>query len=343
MKKYDNVLKPRRDALIVDSTEKLLERNLINFDNTRQFSEEEDAVIVEVIGEYELPKVGSAPFTSAFLNDKNPPRLPLQAIVMPKSLELIYPETNASNISSLPLAYVLPGTSYSAIEGQTVRIRFIDGLRNEAIIVGTYEETTPNATPQSQQSARAAMNGSGATVGTVGGPPISSNRARPASNSTTIANQTALNAVQFFVSKGWTPEQACGIVGNLQAESGAGLAIGLTGDRNLDQTAFGIAQWRDVRGGLRQSNFSRYLPGKTLQGPPVATREEQLGYVQWELDNTENKAANLIKNAKTPSEAAAIVDKHYERSSGKHVESRKQYAETLYKAYVDANPPQSEN
>lgn len=334
MKKYDNVLKPRRDALIVDSTEKLLERNLINFDNTRQFSEEEDAVIVEVIGEGLPAKVGSAPFTSTFLNDKNPPNLPLQAIVMPKSLELIYPETNTNNISSLPLAYVLPGSSYSAIEGQTVRIRFIDGLRNEAVIVGTYDINTPNSTAESEQSARAAMNGSGASVGTVGSPPANSSRARPLAGSTNIVNPIALSAVNFFVSKGFTAAQACGIVGNLQAESGPVLNPDIEGDKNLRQTAYGIAQWR-----FRQETF-RNVYGKLIKG---TTREEQLEFVYWEMTNTYAKAAKAIKATITPSQAAEVVDKQYEQSAGLHTRQRQQYAETLYKAYTESNPPQSEN
>lgn len=143
MKQYDNILKPRRDSLIVDSPEKLLQRNLITFDNTRQFGEEDDATVAYVIGSNEPAQVGSTPYVTAISNDENVPVLPIQLKVIPKSLELIYPVLDDANKNSLPLAYMLPGTSQVSItEGQKIRIRFIDGLRNEAIIIGAEPNNT---------------------------------------------------------------------------------------------------------------------------------------------------------------------------------------------------------
>jgi hypothetical protein len=51
-------------------------------------------------------------------------------------------------------------------------------------------------------------------------------------------------AMDFFISKGYTPEQAAGIVGNLQAESGANLRTDAVGDQGR---AYGIAQWHKPR------------------------------------------------------------------------------------------------
>ena len=44
------------------------------------------------------------------------------------------------------------------------------------------------------------------------------------------ATGSAKDAVKFFISKGWTKEQAAGIVGNLQAESGKDLKTNAVGD-----------------------------------------------------------------------------------------------------------------
>jgi peptidoglycan hydrolase-like protein with peptidoglycan-binding domain len=121
----------------------------------------------------------------------------------------------------------------------------------------------------------------------------------------------AKKAVEYFIAKGWTPEQSAGIVGNLQAESGANLKIDAVGDGGL---AYGIAQWHPDR----QANFVKAY-GKNIRG---STLEDQLAFIQWELDNTESKAASWLKRAKTTDEAAWVFDKYYERSAGLHTSQR---------------------
>lgn len=118
---------------------------------------------------------------------------------------------------------------------------------------------------------------------------------------------SAKQAVQYFISKGWTPAQAAGIVGNLQAESGADLKTNAVGDGGQ---AYGIAQWHPDR----QAKFKRAF-GKDIR---QAGFKEQLAFVQWELENSEANAAAQLKKAKTPQQAAAAFDQYYERSSGAH-------------------------
>lgn len=125
------------------------------------------------------------------------------------------------------------------------------------------------------------------------------------------ATGSAKEAVEFFVGKGWTAEQSAGIVGNLQAESGANLKTDAVGDGGL---AYGIAQWHPDR----QRKFERAF-GKNIRG---SSFKEQLAFVQWELDNTETKAAGYLKRAKTAEEAAWAFDEYYERSSGAHRQRR---------------------
>ena len=137
-------------------------------------------------------------------------------------------------------------------------------------------------------------------------------------NSGAGSSQNAASAVNFFKSKGWSDTHAAGIVGNLQAESGKDLNPSSVGD---DGSAYGIAQWRNDR----QTNFSKFF-GKRIQD---SSFEEQLKFVQWELENTHADAAEKIKQAKTASEAAALVDKYYEISSGIHTQKRMDNAEAL--------------
>jgi hypothetical protein len=125
----------------------------------------------------------------------------------------------------------------------------------------------------------------------------------------------ASEAMQFFQSKGWTREQAAGIVGNLQVESGNFAADVLSGQRKGDGgRAVGVAQWHPPR----QAMFQRVM-GKPLIG---SSFKEQLEFVNWELNNSEKKAGDLLRGANSAAAAASIVDQYYERSSGQHRNQR---------------------
>ena len=121
------------------------------------------------------------------------------------------------------------------------------------------------------------------------------------------ATGRAEQAIRFFMSKGWSREQAAGIVGNLQAESGMNLNEQAIGDGGK---AFGIAQWHPDR----QANFRKVF-GKDIRN---STFDEQLAFIQWEFENTEARAAQKLKEATSATSAAVIVDQFYERSSGAH-------------------------
>ena len=116
-------------------------------------------------------------------------------------------------------------------------------------------------------------------------------------------------AQAFFEGKGWTKEQAAGIVGNLVVESR--LKTDAVGDGGK---AYGIAQWHADR----QDKF-RQVYGKDIRQSSFA---EQLEFVNWELNNTEKAAGDSLRGATTADEAAAIVDKEYERSAGLHLSER---------------------
>lgn len=110
-------------------------------------------------------------------------------------------------------------------------------------------------------------------------------------------------AMGFFQSRGYTKEQAAGIVGNLIGESNLNPEI--RGDGGMSH---GIAQWnRDRLANLRRFAASR---GKSWQDFGV-----QLEFIDWELQNVEKSAYNNLKNARTIDEAtAAFIG--YERPRG---------------------------
>lgn len=138
-------------------------------------------------------------------------------------------------------------------------------------------------------------------------------------------------AMDFFTSKGWTKEQAAGIVGNLMIESN--LKTNAVGDSGK---AYGIAQWHPDR----QANFARWK-GKDIR---ESTFEEQLEFVNYELtQGTEQRAGTMIKSARDAAQAAQLVDKYYERSKGLHTSQRMNAAVALFnksgQAVAEASQP----
>lgn len=126
-------------------------------------------------------------------------------------------------------------------------------------------------------------------------------------------------AMDFFISKGYTPEQAAGIVGNLQAESGANLRTDAVGDQGR---AYGIAQWHKDR----RDTFKRVY-GKDIK---QAGFREQLEFVQWELTHSEMSAGDQLRKTKSVEDAAIVFDEKYERSAGLAKQKRIQNALALY-------------
>jgi len=136
---------------------------------------------------------------------------------------------------------------------------------------------------------------------------------------TTTSTGNPKIAMEFFLDHGWTPEQAAGLVANLQAESYDHI------DPAAEHAgAYGIAQWR----GSRKRDFEEEM-GRPLKGSSLM---DQLKFVQHELNNKESKAGQLLKQATTAAEAAEIVDKFYERSGGAARQQRIAAAKSLLTA-----------
>lgn len=104
----------------------------------------------------------------------------------------------------------------------------------------------------------------------------------------------------FFRSHGWSATSARGIAAGVHAESGGNPAA-----RNPTSGAYGLGQWL----GSRKTDFQRVI-GRPLEG---SSRDEQLRFMQWELNNTERRAGAGIYGAATDKEALDVYVRRFMR------------------------------
>jgi hypothetical protein len=110
---------------------------------------------------------------------------------------------------------------------------------------------------------------------------------------------------KYLIEKhGFTPEQAAGILGNLQVESGFD-----TGAYNPNEGAIGLAQWL----GGRRENLEAFAAGRP---GGVTSWKNQIDFMVHELNGSEKGALNRLKATGSAGDAAAVFDQYYERSSG---------------------------
>lgn len=138
-----------------------------------------------------------------------------------------------------------------------------------------------------------------ARVEALGGPvqPLSKN-----------VDDRAQHAISYFVGRGFTKEQASGIVGNLIAESGLKTDARNPGDGNDGSDSIGIGQWNAER-------------ARALKDFAARNRADwrdfnvQLAFVEHELNTSEKGAGAALRNARTVEEATAAMI-GYERPQG---------------------------
>lgn len=113
----------------------------------------------------------------------------------------------------------------------------------------------------------------------------------------------AKQAFQFFTGRGYTPEQASGIVGNLIHESGLNPAV--SGDIG---TSGGLAQFHAER-------LTALRAYAVSVGKPATDFQTQLEFIDRELHGSEAATLAKLQGARTPEEAAAAFV-NYERPAG---------------------------
>lgn len=217
----------------------------------------------------------------------------------------------------LPWAHVVRDSKFSSIpdNGDLVMGFFLDGRdAQHPVVIGTINSakfSAPSSVPGYNPESYFPDGTPGATGDGAGG------------------TDRAKYAYQYFINKGFTPEQAAGIVGNLQAESGPNLDS-LYNPAGGGSGARGIAQWR----GPRTAAFvQRYGTN-----PDTATLDQQLDFVMYEFQTTESKAYNGIKSSTTAADAASAFDSLFERSGGSTLQTRVNNASTLLEQFAGVEP-----
>lgn len=134
----------------------------------------------------------------------------------------------------------------------------------------------------------------------------------------------AMQIMDYFVEKGLTAQQAAGIVGNMQRESGLNPGIQEYGSG----IGFGLVQWSFDR----RNQLTAFANGV---GKPASDMTTQLDFVWKELNTTERATLNAFKSNPDMSagEAAMVFSQKYERPGVVAMDERVGAAEYFYDQY----------
>jgi hypothetical protein len=117
------------------------------------------------------------------------------------------------------------------------------------------------------------------------------------------------DAMRYFQERGWSADQAAGIVANITRESGFNPAA--VGDGGK---AYGLAQWHPERRADFKARFGRDIEGASI--------EEQMAFIQHELTvGKESAAGAALRGATSAEDAASIISRMYERPADADVEA----------------------
>jgi hypothetical protein len=121
-----------------------------------------------------------------------------------------------------------------------------------------------------------------------------------------------------------TPDQASGLVGNLQAESG--LQAVQEGKPISGRGGFGWAQWT----GSRRDAFEAYAKANNLD---PKSDEANYGFLRQELNSPEYAGMmGRLRGTKSSGEAASLVEREYERPAVSNAGTRMNYANQIASA-----------
>lgn len=121
--------------------------------------------------------------------------------------------------------------------------------------------------------------------------------------STQTESPSSNEIVNFFMSKGLTKNQAKGIYGNIMQESG-GKSNALSKDGHK---SYGLAQWTGAR---KARLFSKY-------GNNPST-SQQLEFLWDELNSSEKKTLDALKNTSTVEDATKVFMQKFERPAAQY-------------------------
>lgn len=162
------------------------------------------------------------------------------------------------------------------------------------------------------------------------------------SSSTTLeGDDNEENTFLYLTSKGLTAEQAAGVMGNFQQESGhdpaviQGGAIAGPDYIPVNKVGFGIAQWTFT---ARQAPLVALAQSS---GRKVIDLSLQLDFLWQELNTTHAKSLDTLKAETTPERAAYVFHRDFEGSADSEsfvIQVRGGNARALYDKYKDLAP-----
>lgn len=153
----------------------------------------------------------------------------------------------------------------------------------------------------------------------------------PTTKINTSVSENAKKSFEFFINKGLTPEQATGIMGNLQEESGFDPSI--NGDyikKYGGYTSYGIAQWHRNR----KTNLRKFCDSRKEK---ISDIDCQLEFLWFELTTKYKGTLNKIKNSATPEESAHYFADEFEIPANKDYNKRKNYARGFFQSLSEEN------
>lgn len=187
--------------------------------------------------------------------------------------------------------------------------------------------------------------------------------ASPTETATVVTGvDNAEKTFNFFVSKGFKPFQAAGIMGNMQAESHIEPRLVEYGWRNsrgeisapgkpssLDdnvppnqgpqgQPGYGLVQWTAP---VRKQRLRDRAAAAHVNGGDLGI---QLAQVMWELDNTYTFTRDQLKGSTNVKDATLIIETQYERHAGPPNPQRVKFAQdflTRFGSGGGSTPPSS--
>ncbi len=157
---------------------------------------------------------------------------------------------------------------------------------------------------------------------------------------TLVGNSNLEKIYNYFRDKGLLAEQAAGIVGNIQVESGGNPLRSQTGPDTKDPTQFGTAVGVGKAWGLIQwdaGGRSVEYASQAKITTPIYELSTQLEIVWWHMNNTSpTSAQNMYKDYKNITdiaEATSFYEVKMEGAGTPHMERRIAYAKEALREY----------
>ena len=188
---------------------------------------------------------------------------------------------------------------------------------------GLSQQSDSKTQTQSTSSTSSQTSNNSNTPSTTTNHRAESTTTRQPQSSNDSAVKTAIN---YFVAKGLTPEQASGFVGNFLSESGLKTDAVNQDEKKKGYSGYGrgIAQWSNER----VQEFERVI-GKRIEDSSLS---EQLDFVWYELEKRPELMRQL-KLAKTSDESADLVHRGYENGSSNALATPEQLTRIYSRAW----------